>query len=126
MKRMYILLNHTITKQQILDAKSMLGICEFIEPDANLKNNWSNIPPEVDNIEPYLMGFKSWLGSASKGDYLLLSGDFGACHRVANWCKERGVTPLYATTKRDATEKLHTNGTIEKTSVFKHIRFREW
>lgn len=37
--------------------------------------------------------------------------------------RERGVTPMYAFSKRESIEKTMPDGTVRKTNVFKHVGF---
>lgn len=123
---MFLLFNHALTDDQIADARESLGIDEFVELPKELIEAWGNVPPELEDLSEYIMQFIEFLESAKEGEYVLLSGDFGACHRLALWAKDRGLKPVYATTKREAVEVSLPNGGIEKKSVFKHIRFRGW
>ena len=126
MPKMFLLFSHTLTKEQIQDAKNSLGVGEFVKLPQNLQDIWSNIPPEIENLNPYLEPIKEWLREYLKsGDYALVQGDFGATCKLANFAKEHGVKAVYATTKRNVEEKV-VNGKIIKTSVFKHIRFRRY
>ena len=126
MKKMYLLFSHILTQEQFIDARENLGVEEFIKLPQELQELWSNIPPDIVDISSYLKPIKQWLQDHIKlGDIALIQGDFGATCKMVSFVKEKGAKAVYATTKRDVQEKL-TNGKIIKTSVFQHIRFREF
>ena len=126
MPKMFLLFSHTLTQDQIEDAKENLKVNEFVKLPPNLQELWSNIPPDIKDISSYLEPIKEWLKNhINPKDYALIQGDFGATCKMAQFVKEQGAMALYATTKRDAKEQI-IDGKIVKTSVFKHIQFREY
>jgi len=126
MPKMFLLFSHTLTQEQKEDAKISLGVGEFVKLPQDLQELWSNIPPDIKDINPYLEPIEAWLKeNIQKGDYALVQGDFGATCKIATFAKEQGAKAVYATTKRNVEEKL-LNGKVIKTSVFKHIIFREY
>jgi hypothetical protein len=44
---------------------------------------------------------------------------------MVRFSKQLGINPVYATTEREVVESLRDGKTI-KTSIFKHIKFREY
>jgi len=126
MKKMFLLFSHTLTNEQIEDAKKSLGVGEFVSLSDDLQKLWSNIPPDITDLDSYLKPIKNWLQNrVSKEDYVLIQGDFGATCKMVAFVKEIEAKAVYATTKRDVQEKK-VDGKIIKTSVFKHIIFREF
>ena len=126
MKKMFLLFSHKLTPKQIDDAKKNLNIDEFIPLPNTLQQLWSNIPPEIDTLKKQLKPIKKFLKkSAKKGDYILIQGDFGAVYNMVNFAKKLNTVALYATTKREFSEKV-VDGKVIKTSIFSHILFREY
>ena len=126
MPKMFLLFSHTLTKEQIEDAKNNLGVEEFISLPQTLQQLWSNIPPDIKDLTSYLEPIKEWLQKQLKvGDYVLVQGDFGATCKMVSFVKRQNAKPIYATTKRNAIEIVE-NGKIIKKSIFKHVRFREF
>jgi|AAUQ01.1.fsa_nt_gi hypothetical protein len=126
MKKMALVFSHKLTLEQIEDAKESLGVEEFIKLPKDLQLLWSNIPPELENLDRELEPIKEFLKDNIKnGDFALVQGDFGATCKIVSFVKSIGATPIYATTKREVKEK-EINGKVVKTSLFKHIRFREF
>jgi hypothetical protein len=126
MPKMFLLFSHTLTQEQIKDAKKSLEIEEFVKLPQNLQELWSNIPPDIKDLNSYLEPIKEWLKEHLKSeDYALIQGDFGATCKMAKFVKEHSAKAVYATTQRNAKEKM-VDGKIVKTSIFKHIMFREF
>lgn len=126
MKKMFLLFSHTLTDIQIEDAVKSFSIEKFVSLPNDLQVLWSNIPPEIDDLSSYLEPLKHYfLMEASLGDYMLIQGDFGGGYTMVNFAREQGFIPLYATTKRDVIEKT-VEEKVVKTSVFEHVKFREY
>ena len=125
MKKMYLLFSHTLTDNQINDAIKNLNIEEFIYLSDELQKKWSNVPPELENITEYARDFENFLENAKKGDYILIQGDFGLTCYLVNFSKNRGLIPVYATTKR-ISKDMKKDGKIIKVSEFKHVKFRKY
>jgi len=121
-RTMHLLFSHRLTEEQIVDAKKHLGITHFRALPDDLQRLFSAVPPELESLKTYAEPFKTYLKQeASKGDVVLIQGDFGLCFLLANFCKQEELLPIYATTKRIVLEK---DGI--KISKFKHIRFRRY
>ena len=122
---LHLFFSHSLTADQIEDAKNSLGVSDFVQLEDDLQNLWSNVPPQIENLNDFLEPFKKYLKTASnKGDYVLISGDFGATCQMAQWAKQNDLVPVYATTQRNVIENVGEDGQIVKKSVFRHMRFR--
>ena len=125
--RLIVLFNHTLTNAQRADARQSLGADEILEPPPAVKRLWAEIPPEIEGLDEYLAPVSAWLtGSAVPGDYVLIQGDFGATCLLVRFTVEMGLKPVYSTTRREATETLQPDGTVELTHRFGHVRFRRY
>lgn len=126
MRSMFLFFSHSLTPAQIEEAKDILGVEKFIEMDKKLQDRWSNVPPEVESLKEYSKPFVELLKKrANRGDFVLLSGDFGLCNILIEASFKEAFIPIYATTKRDTIEKC-VDGAIVKKSLFRHIRFRRY
>lgn len=116
-------MNHTLLPVQEEDAKKSL----YIDTTITLSDEaWSHISPEVETIQEALSHYKEHLShDAKKGDYLLVQGDFGATYHMIRFARSLGLIPIYATTKRHATQEI-VDGTIITKREFIHVRFREY
>ena len=126
-RSLYLLFNHSITKQQKKDARENLGVDLFIDLPPDLKALWSQIPPNLAKISDYLAPLKEWLaGNAGDEDYVLIQGDFGACFIMVSFACEKGLIPVYSTTRREAEEEYDEKGIIKMTHRFQHQIFRRY
>ena len=57
---------------------------------------------------------------------VLCQGEFSLAFAVTERLKEKGVRVLAAASDRVISEKFDANGTLEKTSVFRFVRFRQY
>jgi len=123
--KMLLLFSHKLTQEQIRDAERM-GIKSFISLPEDLQKKWSNVPAEIENLDEYIKAFYDFVeAEAIAGDYVLIQGDFGMCCKMAGFCKQKGLVPVYATTKRVAKE-IKKGDKVVKISEFKHIRYRKY
>ena len=126
MRQLFLLFSHKLTLSQELDAKKSLGITDFVALPQELQNLWSNIPAHLAKLDDYLIPIKEYIRTNAKdGDIVLIQGEFGGCYEMVNFVKSLGLTAVHSTTKRDVIEKK-IDGKVVKTSVFEHIRFREF
>ncbi len=125
--RMFLLFSHTLTPDQIEDAKNMLGVSGFVEMPPELRRKYATIPPDAEDLSSLVESFEAFLyETLKKGDYLLIQGDFGVVCRLVQVAKTLGGIPVYATTKREVRERHREDGSVEKVSIFKHVRFRKY
>lgn len=120
---MHLFFSHQLSDEQIKDAKTSLNITEFKALPKDLQTRFSNVPPSLDNLDDYAKDFYEYIDkNTKKGDFLLISGDFGLCFKLITYAKAKSLKPVYATTKREVLKDE--NGV--KQSIFKHIKFREF
>ncbi|AAB99695.1 TPA: hypothetical protein HA335_02195 [Methanocaldococcus jannaschii] len=126
MPKMFLLFSHKLTDDQINDARKNLKVDEFIYLPKELQELWSNIPPDVDDIDNYLKPIKEFLEKHAKpNDYVLIQGDFGATYKMVNFAIDKNLIPIYSTTKRIAKD-IYKDGKIITIRKFKHCRFRKY
>ena len=127
MSKLFLIFNHDFTDDQIADARVTLGVGPILQLPDELQDLWANIPPDVPAIRPYLRPLMEWLKSqAETGDYVLIQGDFGACHIMVNLVLDHGLIPIYSTTERVAEESVEDDGSVVNTHKFKHVMFRRY
>ena len=126
MKKMFLLFSHTLTSEQKEDAQSSLGVEEFVMLPSDLQELWSNVPATLGDLSNYLEPLKNhFQNNLQKHDVVLVQGDFGATYVMVNELKSLGAKAVHATTTRNVVEE-EIDGTIVKTSVFEHVRFRSY
>ena len=126
MKNIFLLFSHKLTNEQIIDAKKVLKVDNFVYLPNDLQSLWSNVPAELESLKSYLLPLKEYIkNNAKKDDFILIQGDFGAVYEMVNYAKKLNLTPVYATTKRETQEEIQKEKVV-KISKFKHIRYRKY
>ena len=57
---------------------------------------------------------------------VLCQGEFSLAYQVIHLLKEKGITVLAACSQRDVREEKKEDGSMEKTAIFRFVRFREY
>ncbi len=128
-ERMLVLMNHEATEAQAADAEARLGVAKgrwVMAPEA-LAAAWRDIDPAAEAVPAELLQqLDAWLEQESKaGDLLWVQGELGATLVAAGRARARGLTPVYATSRRESFTATEADGSVTKTSRFVHVRFRE-
>lgn len=122
MAKIYILFSHTLLQEQKQELKNNFLCDEIIFLPSKLQSLWSNIKEEDD----YFLLFCDFLKeNAQKNDYVLVQGEWGITYKIVNFCFKEGFIPVYSFSKRAAYEEVK-EGTVIKTSYFKHIKFKKY
>jgi len=127
MKIFHLLFSHELTTEQKKEIRDILH-CDLIKAlPAELQLLWSQVPPEADISRELLQPFFIHLEKESlPEDFVLVQGDYGITCAVVNWCLKNGRVPVYATTRRIASELHHDDGAIETKHIFQHVKFRKY
>ena len=124
MKKFVSLMNHKLTEEQIRDAQSFNGeTLEVIELQGEL------VDPTASTEEVYAQARRILCQLPPDTKYVNIMGDFGMTVAEVLLLKsgEYGqIVPVYATTHRQAQEVKNPDGSITKTSIFKHVKFRAY
>lgn len=124
--KLHLLFNHTLTAEQLSDAKASFLCEKFVSLPQELQELWGSVPPDIKSLKEYLNPIKEYLrATVKKDDFVLVQGDFGATCIMVNFVKELGAKPVYATTSRDVVEAKEGDKVIKK-SIFRHKQFREY
>lgn len=127
MPDLYLIMNHRLTAPQEEDARRSLGVQRIVCLPEELKQVWAQIPADVEEIAPLLRPIQQWLkDSSGESDYVLIQGDFGACHLMVRFALDMGLLPVYSTTAREAVETHRADGSVELSHRFLHRRFRRY
>ncbi len=127
MKTLHLLFSHSLTPDQISDAKDKLQITDFQALPPDLQKHFSNVPSDLESLEVHAQPLKDWLKKNTQvGDFALLQGDFGLAFILVNYCRAVGVIPVYSTTERQSVEVVQEDGSVITQRVFKHRLFRKY
>lgn len=122
-----LLFNHRLTARQEEDARVSLGVARVIEPPADMRMVWAQVPADIDALTAYLAPVFFWLkGVARPGDFALIQGEFGATCLAVETAFRLGLVPVYSTTRREAIEEHLADGRVEIRHTFAHVRYRKY
>jgi len=65
LNKLFLIFNHTLTKEQIEDAKKSLYVNAFLPLPEALQTVWSTIPPYETDIKPALRPIKDFLATTA-------------------------------------------------------------
>lgn len=126
-RKMFLLLSHALTEEQIHEAKERFGVVAFYPLPDSLQSLWSDIPAEGEWQPSWLESIKEWLLQEGKpGDLVVVQGEFGATVYMVNWLRQHGFRPVYATSRRHVEEKRLDDGTVVASRIFRHVQFRDY
>ncbi len=127
MPTLFLLFSHSLTPDQVEDAKQSLGVSNFVSLPTDLQERFSNVPADLPSLNEYLQPICDWLSEqAQTGDYVLVQGDFGATYSLVNHCKRIGAIPIYATTERKSIDITQPDGSVITQRIFRHKIFRRY
>lgn len=122
MKQAFILFSHKLTSIQEKEIKENL-FCEKINYlPKELQHYWSNVDKNVESEKLFINYLNEF---ASKGDYILVQGEWGLTYKMIRFCKKNEFIPIYSYSKRNVEEKIEGEN-IKKISFFKHVKFMEY
>jgi len=125
MRKAFILLSHRLLREQEEELKEVWGVNEILPLPEELQRLWSNIPPHLKELSPYLEPLWRWLEEkAQPEDVAVIQGDFGATYLAVQRAFQLGITPLYATTERVVCETIKPDGSVKQERLFRHVLFR--
>lgn len=125
MKRFFNVTNHNMTESQIADAKSALQAEEIVNLPEELKKIWGQVPPvDTNEVKVRLQPVLDWLEQqVSVGDFCMVAGSRTAVAFVDLQIRSK-ATAVESCTERKVQEVQNPDGTVSKTAIFEHIRFR--
>lgn len=126
MNRIINITNHTMTAEQFKDAQLNLDVMEELALPENLRSLWGAVPPDADSVRDYVSPLLHWLSSVYEpSDIVWVQGEWGVTLSVVDWCRNRKIRCVYATTERVAQE-IHSPNGVQMSHVFRHVRFRNY
>ncbi|MBM4356165.1 MAG: hypothetical protein FJ109_20630 [Deltaproteobacteria bacterium] len=125
--RLLLLFSHELLPEQESDARASLGVREIVPLPPDLLRLWQDVPADSADIADYLAPVIDWLRQLARpGDLVLVQGDFGATWLAVNKVVRLGAVAIYATTVRESHEAVTGDGSVVKSSRFRHVRFRRY
>jgi len=125
MKKAFVLLNHTLTQNQIMELEKKYGVSQIIYPEKELSQKWSQIPAtenfDLDTIQSILQ----WLSFAQENDVLIIQGEFGSTFMIVDYSLKNKLVPVHAVTKRVSKESRE-GEVVHREYIFEHVCFRKY
>ena len=121
MKKMFVIMNHKLTEEQMKDAEKTLGIQEFLYLPPATQLKIKNIDPEIETIRIIAKEILDWIfysDNFSANDIVLIQTEYGITSYIANY---PGLNTYYCTTKREKNEKKQEDGSVKSEMIFKHF-----
>jgi hypothetical protein len=128
MTNLFLLFSHSLTPDQVEDAKQSLGVSNFVSLPADLQALFSCVPPAIESLRDYVVPIQRWLVErVQPTDFVLIQGDFGVTFLLVHYClTSRLGIPVYATTQRQSIDIPQPDGSVVTQRVFRHCCFRRY
>jgi NAD(P)H-flavin reductase len=124
--KIYILLNHVPTEEQVEDLKQK-GFIEIVEPTDQVKKIWSNIDPYLNELSRNrLVSIIVDEILKNKVKAVWIQGENGMVFSIVSKLLSYGIDCYYSTTRREVNEIKMPDGSVQKTSIFRHVQFLKY
>lgn len=124
--RLHVLLNHTPTEDQRLDALSALRVSELVSAPADVQAIWGDVDPDAPDVGALVSSLGERLSSTlADGDIVWVQGEAGLTQGLVAELSLRGHRCVYATTRRVVRQEETPDG-VRTERVFRHVRFRDY
>ena len=127
MTNVLVVMSHNLNDDQVNGLNTM-GLEPVILSNVNsdLANTCKQIDPNFSKTDIQQIADSVVKTAISEGaTHLMIQGEPSLFFSAVENAKDRGLQCLIATTKRVSVERENADGTIVKTNVFKHVKFRE-
>lgn len=127
MQKVFCLLNHSLTANQINELKTKFGTETIEYPPDSIKELWSNLPTTDKIIPETIDTIRNWLCSKNvkKNDVIILQGEAGYSFYLIDYALKKKLIPIHSVTKRIAKETID-GEIVKRFYVFEHICFRKY
>ncbi len=127
MQKVFCLLNHVLTYNQILELKTKFGAETIEYPPDSIKELWGNLPTTNEIIPQTFEIIIDWLccKNAKKSDVIILQGEAGHSFYLIDYALKKDLIPIHSVTKRIAKETIE-GEIVKRFYVFEHICFRKY
>ncbi len=120
MAKFFNVTNHALTAEQMNNINAEYGIHEVIDLNPGEVDPQASLG-EVNNLAANLIAD----GNFTAGDIAMVQTEQTLVFCIVAALQRIGVRCVVATTRRESAEKTLPDGSVVKTNVFKHVRFRD-
>ena len=121
-KKALLVFSHQLTENQEKELIEKYEVKKIESLPNELQNMWSNVLIKKDykeNLEKIKEFVKE---NFSKGDIILIQGNWGYTYNLVKWSIENELIPVYSYTERNVDE-IKDGEPVNKLSSFKHVNF---
>ena len=122
-----VVISHNLNDDQVNGLNEM-GLNPVLISDVNsdLANQCKQIDPNFNKTDIQQIADSVVKTAVSVGaTHLMIQGEPSLFFSAVENAKGRGLQCLIATTQRVSVERENADGTVVKTNVFKHVKFRQ-
>jgi len=122
-----VVMSHNLNQNQINGLNEM-GLEPILISDVNsdLANQCKQIDPNFNKTDIQQIADSVVKTAISEGaTHLMIQGEPSLFFSAVETAKQKGISCLIATTQRVSVERENADGSIVKTNVFKHVKFRQ-
>ncbi|MEM4958441.1 MAG: hypothetical protein QXX12_01025 [Nanopusillaceae archaeon] len=113
-KKLVAILNHDPTPEQLKELEAMGWAVKLVKP--------GEVDPHWDQDRVYHF-FLSLLVEVGEPEALWVQGDYRLFAAALRYATKHYIPVFVATTHRTVVEEKQPDGSVKKSSVFKHVRF---
>ena len=127
MKKVFIVMNHKLTDEQIRELKEKYGVEEIVYMPEELAKKFGQVTP--DTVSSTAREIVNWIDAEKDayGDtYVVVQGHNALVMQIVLLLSTRWIKCLYAYSERVSLEEKLDDGTVTKKSCFKHRGFYEY
>ncbi len=127
MTNVLVVMSHNLNDDQVNGLNTM-GLEPVIISNVNsdLANQCKQIDPNFDKADIQQIADSVVQTAVSEGaTHLMIQGEPSLFFSAVETAKQKGISCLIATTQRVSVERENADGSIVKTNVFKHVKFRQ-
>ena len=126
-QKILVVMSHNLSQDQINGLNTM-GLNPVILSNVNsdLANTCKQIDPNFSKADIQKIADSVVREAISEGaTALMIQGEPSLFFSAVENAKDRGLKCLIATSERVSVERENADGTVVKTNVFKHVKFRQ-
>ena len=127
MKKLIVIMSHSLNEDQIENAKSSLGVDDVIQMTGPMADAAKVIDPntsyeQIRGLAADIIGTAKSMGAS----HVALMGEPALVCNAAYFSKKMDMTFIQSTTKKVSQDMVQDDGSTKKVSTFKHVMWRKW
>lgn len=125
--KVFIIMTHNLLDVQINELQQRMNVNEIIYLPEKLKKDFMQISNSNTKNIKLINEIKSFINiNKTKGDYVLVQGEYGITNYIVNWCFKNELIPIYDAKERAYNEEDLENGSVPNKNIFNYIKFEKY